>query len=141
MQEDRYGQQADSGADGALGRTVAREWGVAFELRAAAAGTRMDVLYWCRKLSDNPPSESSEAPPATFVPVRIAADTDAIRLPQVRVYGNDAKERNCPLWSETAAVLRRLVRTEADDESIFRNARGPPLTRDGVAYIVRTCWP
>jgi integrase/recombinase XerD len=58
------------------------------------------------------------------------------RLPQVRVYGKGAKERNCPLWSETAAVLRRLVRTEADDEPIFRNARGAPLTRDGVAYIL-----
>jgi integrase/recombinase XerD len=58
------------------------------------------------------------------------------RLPQVRVYGKGAKERHCPLWSETAAVLRRLVRTEADDEPIFRNARGAPLTRDGVAYIL-----
>jgi integrase/recombinase XerD len=58
------------------------------------------------------------------------------RLPQVRVYGKGAKERHCPLWSETAAVLRRLVRTEAHDEPIFRNARGAPLTRDGVAYIL-----
>ena len=58
------------------------------------------------------------------------------RLPQVRVYGKGAKERHCPLWSETAAVLRRLVRSEAHDEPIFRNARGAPLTRDGVAYIL-----
>jgi transposase-like protein len=33
--------------------------------------------YWCRKLSDDSPSRSDEAPSATFVPVRIAADTDA----------------------------------------------------------------
>ena len=58
------------------------------------------------------------------------------RLPQVRVYGKGAKERHCPLWSETAAVLRRLVRTEPPDEPIFHNARGAPLTRDGVAYIL-----
>ena len=125
-----------------MARLVAR-WRKSGESRSSFARRHhvpaWTFWYWCRKLSDNPPSESSEAPPATFVPVRVAADTDAIRLLQVGVHGNDAKERNCPLWSETAAVLRRLLRTEADDEPIFRNARGPPLTRDGVAYIVRTC--
>jgi integrase/recombinase XerD len=58
------------------------------------------------------------------------------RLPQVRVYGKGGKERYCPLWSETAAALRRIVRADAADEPIFRNARGAPLTRDGVAYIL-----
>jgi site-specific recombinase XerD len=59
------------------------------------------------------------------------------RLPQVRVLGKGRKERYCPLWPETAAALRRLVRADAPEEPIFRNARGEPLTRDGVAYILR----
>jgi len=58
------------------------------------------------------------------------------RLPQVRVYGKGGKERYCPLWSETAAAVRRIAQADAADEPIFRNARGAPLTRDGVAYIL-----
>jgi site-specific recombinase XerD len=57
---------------------------------------------------------------------------------QIRLYGKGGKERLCPLWPETGAALRKLLRTEATsvDERIFRNARGAPLTRDGVAYIL-----
>jgi site-specific recombinase XerD len=58
------------------------------------------------------------------------------RLPRVRVLGKGAKERECPLWSETATALRRVVRTDEVDQPVFRNARGEPLTRDGVAYIL-----
>ena len=86
-----------------MARLVAR-WRKSGESRSSFAPRHhvpaWTFWYWCRKLSDNPPSESSEAPPATFAPVRVAADTDAIRLLQVGVHGNDAKERNCPLWSE-----------------------------------------
>lgn len=56
---------------------------------------------------------------------------------QLRVRGKGNKERICPLWQETAAALRAVVR-EADpaEGPIFRNARGAALTRDGVAYIL-----
>jgi hypothetical protein len=33
--------------------------------------------YWCRKLSDEPGTESDAAPPPTFVPVQVAADPAA----------------------------------------------------------------
>ena len=55
---------------------------------------------------------------------------------QVRVLGKGGKERVCPLWPETAAALRQLVRTNAADQPLFRNVRGTPLTRDGVAYLL-----
>ena len=56
---------------------------------------------------------------------------------QVRLHGKGNKERMCPLWTETAAVLQRLVAAaSAPDELVFRNARGAPLTRDGVAYVI-----
>lgn len=55
----------------------------------------------------------------------------------VRFRGKGNKERTCPIWVETATALRSLVAACArPDEPIFRNARGAPLTRDGVAYIL-----
>lgn len=56
---------------------------------------------------------------------------------QVRLRGKAGKERMCPLWSETAAALRRLINTELASEVIFKNALGKPLTRDGVAYLIQ----
>lgn len=69
----------------------------------------------------------------------LAVHPRALRLErphQVRLQGKGRKERICPLWSETAAALRPLVRPDAPDVSVFRNARGAPLTRDGVAYLL-----
>lgn len=56
---------------------------------------------------------------------------------QVRLFGKGRKERICPLWPETAAALRQIARTEAENESIFRNSRGGSMSRDGVAYILQ----
>jgi site-specific recombinase XerD len=55
---------------------------------------------------------------------------------QVRLFGKGRKERLCPLWPETAAALRRIVDADCQDEPVFQNARGVPLTRDGVAYLL-----
>jgi len=55
---------------------------------------------------------------------------------QVRLYGKGGKERICPLWAETVDTLRALPLDSKVDEPVFRNARGVPLTRDGVAYII-----
>lgn len=54
----------------------------------------------------------------------------------VRLHGKGNKERVCPLWSETAMALRSLLADHAADEPVFRSARGAPLTRDGVAYVI-----
>jgi len=55
---------------------------------------------------------------------------------QVRLLGKGQKERICPLWSETASALRRIIPTAKGEDLLFRNARGEPLTRDGVAYLL-----
>jgi integrase/recombinase XerD len=63
--------------------------------------------------------------------------------PQVRLLGKGRKERVCPLWPATAKLLRDLiakrgsVRGESDSPLIFTNARGEPLTRYGVRYLLR----
>jgi integrase/recombinase XerD len=56
---------------------------------------------------------------------------------QVRLLGKGSKERICPLWPETATALRRIIRTGSSDGPLFKNARGGPLSRDGVAYLIR----
>ena len=63
-----------------MARLVAR-WRESGESRSSFARRHhvpaWTFWYWCRKLSDNPPpSRSGEAASATFVPVRLAADTD-----------------------------------------------------------------
>ena len=69
----------------------------------------------------------------------LAIRTGDLRLErprQVRLLGKGQKERVCPLWSETASALRRIIRAGSADELLFRNTRGAPLTRDGVAYLL-----
>lgn len=57
--------------------------------------------------------------------------------------GKGRKERYCPIWSQTAHLLRRLcVELGIDLKSeirIFQNCRTAPLTRFGVRYILKRC--
>jgi integrase/recombinase XerD len=55
---------------------------------------------------------------------------------QVRFLGKGRKERICPLWSETASALRRVIRPDSGNDLIFKSHRGTPLSRDGVAYLL-----
>ena len=66
-----------------------------------------------------------------------ANDLRMERPRQVRLLGKGRKERVCPLWSETASALQRIMRAETADGFLFRNSRGSPLTRDGAAYLLR----
>jgi integrase/recombinase XerD len=60
---------------------------------------------------------------------------------QIRLRGKGRKERMCPLWPQTAEVLRALLAEHAVDpaatQPLFRNHRGDPLTRFGVRYLLR----
>jgi site-specific recombinase XerD len=69
-----------------------------------------------------------------------ASDLQLIKPFQVRVFGKGRKERYCPLWPQTAAVLRAFskernldLRSEA---RVFLNHRDEPLTRFGIRYIL-----
>jgi site-specific recombinase XerD len=70
----------------------------------------------------------------------LALCADSIRAGaprQIRVLGKGKKERICPLWAETLAALRLVIRDAGTrDGPLFRNARGGALSRDGVAYIL-----
>jgi site-specific recombinase XerD len=55
---------------------------------------------------------------------------------QVRLFGKGRKERICPLWPETVALLKALLKRQprADDEPIFVNCYGHPLGAAGVRF-------
>ena len=48
---------------------------------------------------------------------------------QIRLLGKGRKERVCPLWPETAALLNALLKRQPrqPDEPIFVNRYGKPL--------------
>lgn len=60
---------------------------------------------------------------------------------QVRLFGKGRKERVCPLWPETIALLRALLEerrvTRDGAAPVFVNAHGQPLTRYGVRHVVK----
>lgn len=64
----------------------------------------------------------------------------SLRYPkQVILHGKGKKTRICPLWAQTVSALQRLatVREGQRGDLVFRNRRGEPLTRNGVAYLLR----
>jgi site-specific recombinase XerD len=74
----------------------------------------------------------------------VTVRTDSLRLdvaPTVTITGKRQKTRHTPLWKETAQVLRTHIAengiTNDKNAPLFANRRGIPLTRFGVAYIVR----
>lgn len=55
----------------------------------------------------------------------------------VRLMGKGNKSRYCPLWAQTVAVLKPLVRGRAAHERVFLNRLGQPLTRFGIYNLVQ----
>ena len=58
--------------------------------------------------------------------------------PHVRCCGKGRKERSTPLRRDAAAALRGWAKERGGkpDDTFFPNARGAPLSRDGVGYIL-----
>jgi site-specific recombinase XerD len=58
---------------------------------------------------------------------------------QVELLGKGRKSRVCPLWPETVGLLRALLRRQPrlDDQPIFVNCYGRPLTAAGVRFKLR----
>lgn len=57
----------------------------------------------------------------------------------VTLFGKGRKERTVPLWNKTARVLQNWFRElpAMSTTNAFPNARGGPLSRDGVNYILQ----
>jgi integrase/recombinase XerD len=72
-----------------------------------------------------------------------ACDLQLTKPFQLRLTGKGRKQRCCPLWPQTAQLLRQLC-TElnipaASETRIFQNRWNAPLTRFGVRHILKTC--
>lgn len=67
-------------------------------------------------------------------------DLQLTRPFQVRLCGKGRKVRFCPIWPQTADLLRRLCDesriTDQANASLFCNHRGEPITRYGIRYIL-----
>lgn len=61
--------------------------------------------------------------------------------PTVKFLGKGRKERICPLWPETARLLKQHLQdtglNSRDPRPLFENRQGGPLTRFGARLIVR----
>jgi len=69
-----------------------------------------------------------------------ACDLQLEKPYQVHLFGKGRKERLCPLWPQTATLLRELCAERQlalrPAVPIFVNQRGQPLSRFGVGYIL-----
>ncbi len=69
-----------------------------------------------------------------------ACDLQLTKPFQVRLFGKGKKERYCPLWPQTAAVLRDFCRERnldlRSEVRVFLNHRDEPLTRFGIRYVL-----
>jgi len=70
----------------------------------------------------------------------IACDLQLTKPYSVRIWGKGRKERICPIWPQTARVLREYLEERRVDPrepiAVFSNHIGGPLTRFGVGYIL-----
>ena len=71
-----------------------------------------------------------------------AGDFRLASPPHVLLRGKGRKERTCPLWTETANVLREYLEEQHiaphdEAKSVFANQCGQPLTRFGIRFIVQ----
>jgi site-specific recombinase XerD len=68
-------------------------------------------------------------------------DLRLISPPSVKFFGKGRKERICPLWPETARLLKQYCDDQAIDlrepQPLFRNHRGGQLTRFGARLILQ----
>lgn len=72
-----------------------------------------------------------------------ACDLQLTKPYQVQLTGKGRKQRCCPIWPQTAQLLRHLcqelhidLRSEVP---VFQNCRAAPLSRFGVRYILKEC--
>lgn len=59
----------------------------------------------------------------------------------INIFGKGRKERRCPIWPETAKILRDYIENWGIDlrekAPVFLNHLGEPLTRFGIGYILK----
>jgi integrase/recombinase XerD len=62
-------------------------------------------------------------------------DLDVASL-SVKILGKGGKERRCPLWPITVEELGTMIGNRSQQERVFLNRRGQPITRFGIHTMV-----
>lgn len=57
-------------------------------------------------------------------------------IPMVTIVGKGRKTRRCPLWDKTTEILLLLIKGRNQDDPVFINRLGQPITRFGVYEMV-----
>ena len=67
------------------------------------------------------------------------ADVDLDGPLRIRLHGKGDKWRSCPLWPETAELLKKLIADTQENQSspLFMSRQRKPLTRFGIYKIVK----
>jgi integrase/recombinase XerD len=72
-----------------------------------------------------------------------ACDLQLVKPFQIRLFGKGRKERYCPIWPQTAAVLKAFCGQRnldlRSESHVFLNHRGQRLSRFGIRYILARC--
>lgn len=72
-----------------------------------------------------------------------ACDLQLTKPFQVRLFGKGRKERYCPIWPQTATVLRSFCKQRnldlRSESRVFLNHREQPISRFGIRYILARC--
>lgn len=66
-------------------------------------------------------------------------DLEWIPHPAINVAGKGRRQRQLPLWKETAAVIKAWIAVRPDEQTtteVFLNAQGRAMTRSGFEYIL-----
>jgi len=75
----------------------------------------------------------TEAASLKIADLNLRSDT----MSAVRLLGKGRKTRHCPLWPDTTKKLLLLTRGRSQDEPVFLNRLGQPLTRYGIHAMLR----
>lgn len=58
-------------------------------------------------------------------------------IPMVTIVGKGNKTRRCPLWDCTAELLKAHINGRPEEDSVFLNRYGEPITRFGIYELVK----
>jgi len=110
------------------------------EIQAVLKAVNADSANGCRDAALLSVMFNTGARVSEIVGLQIA-DLRLIAPCSVFLRGKGRKERTCPIWPETATILRHLLEQSDGPSSqsapVFRNARGTRLSRFGIRLILK----
>lgn len=83
----------------------------------------------------NSGARADEAAQLRITDLQLAHDTQR-HGSSVLLHGKGDKQRRCPLWPRTAEVILPLISGREENERVFLNRRGQPITRFGIHTMV-----